>query len=189
MNRPLFPSHDPTPKITPKELKKIEKQNKITFPYLPDHVDYQHDKCCIGIKRNNGLFIPCSTHVKEGQFCKACSKLDNKHTLTQRTTIPLGQFQDELSYATVIAKNLIKKNTYTSFDLLQTQVQDTLKQHFDLLPNSNIPSYHATIDQSKIKIEPKNTNRGRPKKTPKPTISNITPQNAKTQKTQNTIVA
>ena len=167
-----------TQKITPKELKKIEKQHKITFPYIPDHVDYHQPKCCIGIKRNNGLYTPCSTHVKEGQFCKACSKLDTKHTLTQRNNLPLGQFQDEISYATIIAKNLIKKNTYTSFQLLQNQVQDTLKQHFDLLPNSNIPQYHSIIDQSKVQLS-KNTTRGRPKKAPKPTISNITKQTTK----------
>lgn len=87
---------EPTPrashagiKVNFKDLKKVEKKNNITFPFLPDLVDYVcENTCCQSLKVNGNLFVPCGTNVKgwspdaEGAtdipICKTCMKQGNR---------------------------------------------------------------------------------------------------------------
>ena len=85
---PRAAAHDGI-KINFKDLKKVESKNKISFPFMPDLVDYVcENTCCQSLKVNGNLFLPCGTNVKgwnpdaEGAtdipICKTCIKQGNR---------------------------------------------------------------------------------------------------------------
>ena len=99
--------------LEPKKVKGLKfKGANVDLPYLPGMIDYS--KCCQCVKINGGLLSPCLTHVKDGEFCKPCKKLQDAGmadgTLADRQACQLGKFvskksgKTEISFATYLAK-------------------------------------------------------------------------------------
>ena len=110
------PAAEPAAPVTMLEPKKVKglkfKGANVDLPYLPGMIDYS--KCCQCVKINGGLLSPCLTHVKDGEFCKPCKKLQDAGmadgTLADRQACQLGKFvskksgKTEISFATYLAK-------------------------------------------------------------------------------------
>ena len=159
-------------KLSFKNIKKIEKQEKVQLPFMPSIVNYYTPQCCQGVKKANGLYVVCGTHVKEGQFCKVCAKVPNqKEEFERRMTTSLGKFdKKEMGLATVLAKQKTKE-TKNKEDI-ETWVYAEVDRRIRLLEKipDDIDEYHREVDWSRINLSGK---RGRPKKPPKPVISNV----------------
>lgn len=110
------PAAEPAAPVTMLEPKKVKglkfKGANVDLPYLPGMIDYT--KCCQCVKINGGLLSPCLTHVKDGEFCKPCKKLQDAGmadgTLADRQDCQIGKFvskksgKTEISFATYLAK-------------------------------------------------------------------------------------
>jgi hypothetical protein len=157
-------------KIPLKTIKKMEKKEKIQFPFMPNVVNYYTPQCCQGIKLANGLYVVCGTHVKEGQFCKVCIKVPNQtEEFTRRMTTQMGKFdKKEMGLATVLAKQK-SKETKNKEDI-ETWVYAEVDRRIRILDKipEDIDEYHRIIDWSRINLSGK---RGRPKKQPKPVVT------------------
>lgn len=141
--------------ISPKTIKKIEKEHSIVVPTLPNHINYFQDKCCRGLKRQCGLFVPCSTHVKEGDFCTACKKAGKTDTMNigLRLKAPVGEFhKTEINIGTVVAKKIISENIEATQDQIEAAVNATIDKVFTALDVDYTESedpyvkFHSTFD-------------------------------------------
>lgn len=159
-------------KMSFKNIKKIEKQEKVQFPFMPSIVNYYTPQCCQGVKKANGLYVVCGTHVKEGQFCKTCVKVPNqREEFERRMTTSFGKFNKmEMGLATVLAKQKSKETK--SKEDIEAWVYAEVDRRIRLLEKipDDIDEYHRDVDWSRINLSGK---RGRPKKPPKPVVSNV----------------
>ena len=159
-------------KMSFKNIKKIEKQEKVQFPFMPSIVNYYTPQCCQGVKKANGLYVVCGTHVKEGHLCKTCAKVPNqREEFERRMTTSFGKFNKmEMGLATVLAKQKSKETK--SKEDIEAWVYTEVDRRIRLLEKipDDIDDYHREVDWSRINLSGK---RGRPKKPPKPVISNV----------------
>ena len=141
--------------ISPKTIKKLEKEHSVVIPTLPNHINYFQDKCCRGLKRQCGLFVPCSTHVKEGDFCKACAKAGKTDVMNigLRLKAPVGEFhKTEINIGTVVAKKIIAENIDATQDQIMAAVTATIDKVFGALEVDYTESedpyvkFHSTFD-------------------------------------------
>lgn len=141
--------------ISPKTIKKLEKEHSIVIPTLPNHINYFQEKCCRGLKRQCGLFVPCSTHVKEGDFCTACKKANKMDTMNigLRLKAPVGEFhKTEINIGTVVAKKIISENIEATQDQIEAAVNATIDKVFTALEVDYTESedpfvkFHSTFD-------------------------------------------
>ena len=141
--------------ISPKTIKKLEKEHSVVIPTLPNHINYFQDKCCRGLKRQCGLFVPCSTHVKEGDFCKACVKAGKTDVMNIgfRLKAPVGEFhKTEINIGTVVAKKIIAENIDATQDQIMAAVTATIDKVFGALDVDYTKSedpyvkFHSTFD-------------------------------------------
>ena len=139
--------------ISPKTIKKLEKEHSIVIPTLPNHINYFQDKAVV--KRRCGLFVPCSTHVKEGEFCTAYKKANKMDTMNigLRLKAPVGEFhKTEINIGTVVAKKIISENIEATQDQIEAAVNATIDKVFTALEVDYTESedpyvkFHSTFD-------------------------------------------
>ena len=161
-----------THKYTFKELKKLEKTHKVTFPYMKNVVDYNTPQCCKGIRKSNGLYVPCGTHVKSGNYCKVCAKQPNQDTeFVRRMSTPLGKFdKKENGMATLLAKQ--KSKDIKNKDEIQVWVSDVIEKRLSMLDITcdDLGEYHTEIAWESVNLTGK---KGRPRKKEKPIVCNV----------------
>ena len=154
------------------KIKEIEKKEKITYPFMPKNIDYDIEGMCKGIKKSNNLFVPCGVKVKTGMFCKVCAKKeDSDASFKARCESNLGEFdKTEVGLATCLAKGKVKETK--DKDEIETYVHAEVGRRLGFvgLCAEDVDSYHTTIDWTRINLSGK---RGRPKKAPKPIITNV----------------
>ena len=73
-------------KVSFKDIKKVEKEAKLQFPFMPDFIDYKcNNSCCQCLRVCGNMFVPCGTHVKDWDpedgtpipTCKTCTNQKN----------------------------------------------------------------------------------------------------------------
>ena len=147
----------PVTMLEPKKVKGLKfKDANVDLPYLPGMIDYS--KCCQCVKINGGLLSPCLTHVKDGEFCKPCKKIQDAGmadgTLADRQACQLGKFvskksgKTEISFATYLAKRGATIAEFNEF--LAAEIH----------PGFQIPltEEYTTIDKKKAKKASKKSN-------------------------------
>ena len=73
-------------KVSFKDIKKVEKQAKVQFPFMPDFIDYKsNNSCCQCLRVCGNMFVPCGTNVKDWNpedgtipTCKTCMNQKNE---------------------------------------------------------------------------------------------------------------
>lgn len=73
-------------KVSFKDIKKVEKEAKVQFPFMPDFIDYKsNNSCCQCLRVCGNMFVPCGTHVKDWNpddgtipTCKTCMNQKNE---------------------------------------------------------------------------------------------------------------
>ena len=155
-----------------KELKKIEKEMKVTFGFIPDIIDYDNDRCCHGIRKCNGLYVPCGTRVKSGETCKVCAKTPGSEVdFTRRMCGNLGQYNKlEVGMMTCIAKQKSKETKVK--EEVETYAIEKMKECLQKIDKKmeDLDKYHTTIDWDKVNLSGK---RGRPQRKTKPVVTHV----------------
>jgi hypothetical protein len=152
--------------LTYDELRAIEKKYHLSYPFIPNIVDYEASCCCKGICPRSNRFMPCGRPVIEGHaLCKTCiKKMGANEELAdfhRRMATEVGKYDKrELGLATFIAKGKSKETkVMEDITIWVNKEIHRYKEGLGVYYAHKLSEYHCEIDWERINLT---GNRGRP---------------------------